>query len=117
MTAPTHLLTVWNPSYVDDAMDAHLRVLLRWAERRDRGEAAPDDVYVWWAKLRSPRREGDLPHVDDVLALNEQITADVETHLYLTDYRIMPTSERSARRCPRRRAGITGRVATGGLPP
>jgi len=87
MTAPTHLLTVWNPSYVDDAMDAHLRVLLRWAERRDRGEAAPDDVYVWWAKLHSPRREGDLPHVDDVLALSEQIAAGVETHLYLTDYR------------------------------
>lgn len=30
---PRHLLTVWNPAYADDALDAHPRVLLRWAER------------------------------------------------------------------------------------
>ena len=29
MTPARHLVTVWNPSYADDAMDAHLRVLLR----------------------------------------------------------------------------------------
>ena len=28
MDRTRHLLTVWNPSYADDAMDAHLRVLL-----------------------------------------------------------------------------------------
>src|SRR3989442_4724882 len=68
-------------------MDAHLAVLLRWAQRRERGEADPDDVYVWWAKLRSPNRMGPLPHAADVLAIEQQIAAGVETHLYLTDYR------------------------------
>lgn len=43
---PSHLLTVWNPSYAEDALDAHPRVLLRWAERSrvDADEADPDDV-------------------------------------------------------------------------
>jgi hypothetical protein len=84
---PLHLLTVWNPSYSESAMDAHLEVLLRWAERRDRGEAEADDVYVWWAKLRSPNRQQPLPHRAEVLALQAQIDREVETHLYLTDYR------------------------------
>jgi hypothetical protein len=47
-----HLLTVWNPAYADNALDAHLRVLLRWAERQRAGAADEDDVYVWWAKDR-----------------------------------------------------------------
>src|SRR5690606_39222983 len=46
-----------------------------------------EDVYVWWAKLRSPNRQQPLPHGEDVLALQEQIDEGVETHLYLTDYR------------------------------
>ena len=29
VTEARHLVTVWNPSYANDAMDAHLRVLLR----------------------------------------------------------------------------------------
>lgn len=85
-SSPLHLLSVWNPSYADDAMDRHLAVFLRWAARRREGKAAEDDVYVWWAKLRSPNRQTPLPHRDDVLALKEQIDAGVETHLYLTDY-------------------------------
>lgn len=84
---PLHLLSVWNPSYADDAMDRHLRVLLEWAERRDAGEAEEDDVYVWWGKLRSERREQELPHRDEVLALAEQIADGVGTRLYLTDHR------------------------------
>ncbi len=84
-----HLLTLWNPAYADDPLDAHLRVLLRWAERyRDPADdATEDDVYVWWAKLRSPRREGELPHAKEIAAIEEQIEAGEETHLYLTDYR------------------------------
>jgi hypothetical protein len=38
-----------NPSYAENALDAHLRVLLRWAERsRDPADAASpeEDVYV-----------------------------------------------------------------------
>jgi hypothetical protein len=86
---PNHLLTVWNPAYADDALDAHLRVLLRWAERsRDpQDDASPDDVYVWWAKIKSPNRDQPLPHAADVVALQKQIDAGEETHLYLTDYR------------------------------
>ena len=34
---PSHLVTVWNPSYASDAMDEHLRVLLDWAGRARRG--------------------------------------------------------------------------------
>jgi len=76
----TDLLAVWNPAYALDAMDAHLAVLLRWAKT-----GSTDDTYVWWGRVRSPHRQGPLPHLDDVLALNNQL--DDETHLYLTDYR------------------------------
>lgn len=82
-----HLLTVWNPAYADSVMDAHLAVLLRWAERYSDGQAKAEDRYVWWGKVKSPNRQQPLPHVDDVLALRQQIDAGVETHLYLTDYR------------------------------
>ena len=84
---PQHLLTVWNPSYADDSMDQHLEVLLRWAGRWREQKAEEDDVYVWWAKLRSGNRTGALPHLDEVLALDGQSSGGVETHLYLTDYR------------------------------
>lgn len=84
---PRHLVTVWNPSYAEAAMDAHLAVLLHWVAERDAGRAQPDDVYVWWAKLASPNRQGPLPHAADVTRLEEQIAAGTETHLYLTDYR------------------------------
>jgi hypothetical protein len=83
MSTPRHLVSVWNPSYAQDAMDAHLEVLLGWAERAS-GE---DDTYVWWAKLRSGNRQQPLPHRAEILALEEQIAAGHETHLYLTDYR------------------------------
>lgn len=83
---PRHLLSVWNPSYADDAMDRHLEVLLHWADARTAGRAPEEDVYVWWAKVRSPNRQAPLPHREEVLALREQIAAGVETHLYLTDY-------------------------------
>ena len=83
---PRHLLSVWNPSHADDAMDRHLEVLLRWAAARRDGRADDDDVYVWWAKLRSPNRQAPLPHAGEVLDLAPQIDAGIETHLYLTDY-------------------------------
>jgi hypothetical protein len=91
MPAPRHLVTVWNPSYAADAMDAHLRVLLRQAADAGAsvaaGEHDADDPHVWWAKLRSQNRQQPLPHRAEVLALQEQVERDVETHLYLTDYR------------------------------
>lgn len=82
-----HLLTVWNPSYTDDALDAHLSLLLDLGRRCDAGEVDDDDVYVWWGKIRSKNRDGRLPHHDRVVALDEQVRGGAETHLYLTDYR------------------------------
>jgi hypothetical protein len=82
-----HLVAVWNPAYADDPLDAHILLLREWAARRRQGAAEAGDVYVWWARIRSPRREGELPHLADVLALQPQIDDGVETHLYLTDYR------------------------------
>jgi hypothetical protein len=87
MTPPRHLLTLWNPSYASDAMDEHLRVLLDWAGRFHAEEADPDDVYVWWGRIRSPNRKGALPHAQDIGAVDGQIRSGIETHLYLTDYR------------------------------
>jgi hypothetical protein len=93
MTRPLHLFTVWNPSYSDDALDTHLAILLDWARKRRIGEAKPEDVYVWWGKIRSKNRDGALPHHKDVLAIDAQCDAQVETHLYLTDYRSLYVAE------------------------
>jgi len=90
---PLHLLTVWNPSYTGDALDAHLSLLLEQVRRRDAGEVDDDDVYVWWGKIRSKNRDGRLPHHAQVLALDGQCRSDVETHLYLTDYRSLYVAE------------------------
>jgi hypothetical protein len=88
-----HLLTVWNPSYAESIMDAHLGVLLAWAERRERAEAEAEDLYVWWAKIRSPNRQQPLPHIAEILALQEQVERGEETHLYLTDYRSLHVAQ------------------------
>lgn len=87
MILTRHLVTVWNPSYAQDAMDEHLRMLIHWAGEWKKREADQDDIYVWWGKIRSPNRKGLLPHATEVAALDEQVQAGVETHLYLTDYR------------------------------
>lgn len=47
MTATRHLLTVWNPSHTDDALDAHLSILLHWNREHREGRADREDVYVW----------------------------------------------------------------------
>ncbi|MBL0171939.1 MAG: hypothetical protein IPP90_14705 [Gemmatimonadaceae bacterium] len=93
MTSPRHLVTVWNPSYAADALEAHLRVLLDWDARATAGTGVggDDDVYVWWGKVRSGQRQQAMPHLADILALGHEADADPsesrETHLYLTDYR------------------------------
>lgn len=71
-------------------MDAHISVLLRHARSFRKGEIEEDDVYVWWGKLRSQYCQAPLPHLDDILALDGQMSDgddEVEEHLYLTDYR------------------------------
>lgn len=82
-----HLLTVWNPAYAESAIDVHLDVLLAWAGRAARDPTCADDVYVWWAKLKSQNRLQPLPHAAEILALQRQIDDGTETHVYLTDYR------------------------------
>ena len=44
---------------------------LRRIGRAQAGEAARDDIYVWWGKIRSPNRRGALPHADAIAALDE----------------------------------------------
>lgn len=89
--AVRHLLTLWNPSYADDAMEQHLAVLLDRARRTTIGEQSADDRYVWWGKVRSQHRLQRAPHQDDIEAiartLDEDITDAGEVQLYLTDYR------------------------------
>ena len=41
MTCPHYLVTVWNPSPAQDAMDEHLGVLIDWAGRAQAGEQLP----------------------------------------------------------------------------
>lgn len=84
-----HLVTVWNPAYAAGAMDAHLRVLLGQVPGVSPTVADEDrdDPHVWWGRIRSQNRQQPLPHRDEVLALQAQVEAGVETHLYLTDYR------------------------------
>jgi hypothetical protein len=91
-----HLLTVWNPSYQDDAMEAHLRVLRDWSRRCKEANAietvSPDDVYVWWGKVKSPNRQQPLANLQEILDLDRQ-EEDAELHLYLTDYRSLYVGE------------------------
>jgi len=80
-----HLVTVWNPSYAENAMEQHLAVLLGHAK------ADPDDAYVWWGKVRSENRLQRQAHEQEVEAIDDALAADLdmkeEVQLYLTDYR------------------------------
>ncbi len=84
-----HLLGVWNPSYAADAMDAHLRMLLANIAAFRAGQIPEDDVYVFWGRVRSEHRRAGLPHLAEILAMDETLAPEDgrELHLYLTDYR------------------------------
>jgi hypothetical protein len=85
-----HLVAVWNPVFGAEVMESHLRILLDGAAAYRKGQLAEDDVYVWWAKVRSPHRHQAMPHLADILALEVEKTRNdpgEETHLYVTDYR------------------------------
>lgn len=87
---PRHLVSVWNPAYAaGDIMDAHRRVLLDAIIEWRAGKCADEDIRVWWGKVRSENRQRPLPHLDEVLALDDEIPdeGEGEMHLYLTDYR------------------------------
>ena len=72
-------------------MDAHVRILLEGARERREGKRDDDDVYVWWGKVRSSNRQKPLPHLNEILALDDVLASkdgeESELHLYLTDYR------------------------------
>ncbi|MEQ9570180.1 MAG: hypothetical protein RLN75_08325 [Longimicrobiales bacterium] len=87
MTRPRHLVAVWNPAYAVDAMDAHVNLLIERARAHRAGRLeSEDEVHVWWGRITSPRRKEPLPHLADVLELDDQIQDGVPTVLYLTDY-------------------------------
>jgi hypothetical protein len=93
-----HLLTVWNPSYATDAMEAHLAILLGWAARHDKGDADDEDLYVWWGKVRSQNRQAPQANLDEIRAIGRALEARdaagaTETHVYLTDYRSLYVGE------------------------
>lgn len=94
---PHHLLTVWNPSYQVDALEAHAALL----RARAQAAATPeewDDVYVWWGKVKSPNRLNPWARAADVHALTAVRAAGgaPETHLYLTDYRSLYVGDLAA---------------------
>lgn len=86
MTANSHLLALWNPAYATNAMERHLDTLLARIRQANAGEIDEDEVYVWWGKVRSEHREGDLPHLERICALDSDVD-EREVHVYLTDYR------------------------------
>ena len=77
-----HLLGVWNPSYAADAMDAHLRLLLANITAFRAGRIAEEDVCVFWGKVRSPHRLERLPHLDEILAMDETLHPEGERELH-----------------------------------
>ncbi len=98
-TAPQHLVTVWNPRYASDAMEAHLRLLLDWDARSTAAGTDGEEVYVWWGKVRSSQRQQPMPHLDDIVQLGRD-SADAdrsrETHLYLTDFQSLYVADVTA---------------------
>jgi hypothetical protein len=88
-----HLVTVWNPSYADSAMDEHLRVLRRWAQRYADEDLDEDAVYVWWGKVKSSNRQQPMAHLDEIRLVGQQPDDVGEVQLYLTDYRSLYVGE------------------------
>ncbi len=87
-----HLVGVWNPSYGTDVMESHILLLRERARRFRNGDEDEEGVYVWWGKIRSSRRQETLPHITDILSIEDDLgdpdgDAESEVQLYLTDYR------------------------------
>ena len=91
MTGTRHLVSVWNPAYAVDAMEATASLLLRVAQDHRRGDADEEDVYVWWGKVKSSNRQQPMAHLAEILAMDNETSSGEdltgEMHLYLTDYR------------------------------
>src|SRR5688572_25637625 len=108
-----HFVAVWNPSYSADPMDSHLAVLLEQIRKHREEAQPPDDVYVWWGKVRSRNRVEPLPHH----ALIAEVARGVldanppEMHLYLTDYRSLYVGQVAAMEFDEVRDRDPGRVS------
>lgn len=88
-----HLVSLWNPTYAVDAMEAHTRLLLEHVRAAAAKQASWDDAYVWWGRVRSQNRQQPLKHLPQILALNEGLEDRGELQLYLTDYRSLYVAE------------------------
>ena len=87
-----HLVGVWNPSYGTDVMESHILLLRERAGQFRHGAEDEEEVYVWWGKIRSARRQSAMPHLREILSLEKELgevdgDALKEVQLYLTDYR------------------------------
>lgn len=96
--AERHLVAVWNPTYIVNAIEGHVRILQDLASRFRADQTGEEDVYVWWGKMRSVNRQSALPHLDKILALEADLRGDDnvigrELQLYLTDYRSLYVAE------------------------
>src|SRR3982750_2173588 len=89
-TPTRHLVTVWNPSYAD-AMDETIQLLLARARQHSGGRAEEEDDFVWGGQIKPPNRQQSMPHLGDILSIDEELKGDDgasrEVHLYITDYR------------------------------
>ena len=89
------LVSVWNPSYANDAMEEHLAILLARAARAGDRVLEDEEVYVWWGKIRSSNRQQPLANHADI----QRLANDLDTEkrdafdLYLTDYRSLYVAE------------------------
>lgn len=94
---PRHLLTVWNPSYQVDALEAHAGLLRSHAQLAE-GSRNLDELYVWWGQVRSQNRLTPWKRAEDVRALAAVLedSEPPETHLYLTDYRSLYVGDLTA---------------------
>ena len=88
-----HLVAVWNPALAENALDASVQMLLEAVRDFRDKKREEEDVYVWWGKVRSSNRQQPLPHLTDILALDDKLDVDhgpeCEMHLYLTNYRAL----------------------------
>jgi len=54
-------------------MESHIMLLRERARRFRQKEEEEENVYVWWGKIRSSRRQQALPHIDEILALEKEL--------------------------------------------
>lgn len=95
MSLPRHLVSVWNPAYAANAMEAHLAVLLHRVSEWRGGRGSEGDVYVWWGKIRSENRLKASSHEEEMRTMDQELERDEdrELQLYLTDYRSLFVSD------------------------